>query len=63
MIVFSDRYEDRLAYMGSPNIDSPDEAKSRIILNSINVLMTRGRKGMYIYAADKKLRKKLLSLG
>ncbi len=48
--------------MGSHNIDSPDEAKSRIILNSINVLMTRGRKGMYIYAADKKLREKLLSL-
>ena len=60
IVVHPDRYEDGAAYMGSSNIASPEDAKCRIILNSINVLMTRARKGMYIYAADAKLHKKLL---
>ncbi|WP_018883741.1 DUF2075 domain-containing protein [Paenibacillus massiliensis] len=38
------------------------QIKQDIILNSINVLMKRGIRGLYIYATDPKLRKKLLSL-
>ena len=36
-----------------------EESKEQIILNSVNVLMKRGVKGLYIYASDEKLRKAL----
>lgn len=62
IVINPNKYEDSAAYMGSSKIDYPTEAKCKIILNSINVLMTRARKGMYIHAADINLRKKLLSL-
>jgi DUF2075 family protein/nucleoside-triphosphatase THEP1 len=62
LVINPNRYEDNAAYMGSSKIDSSPNAKCKIILNSINVLMTRARKGMYIYAIDSELRKKLLSL-
>lgn len=62
LIINTDKYEDNSAYMGSSKIASPQNSKCKIILNSINILMTRARKGMYIYAVDSQLRKKLLSL-
>ncbi|WP_349408974.1 DUF2075 domain-containing protein [Pseudalkalibacillus sp. SCS-8] len=39
-----------------------EEIKEEIILNSINVLMKRGIRGLYIYATDPTLRKRLLEL-
>ncbi|WP_411842453.1 DUF2075 domain-containing protein [Salinicoccus sp. HZC-1] len=36
-----------------------EEMKEQIILNSINVLMKRGVKGLYLYASDEKLKKVL----
>lgn len=61
IIVNTGKYEDGAAYMGSSDItDSKEKGKEKIILNSINVLMTRARKGMYIYAVDLLLRKKLM---
>jgi len=38
------------------------ELKEKIILNSLNVLMKRPIKGLYIYASDKQLREYLSSL-
>lgn len=41
-------------------IENVPEAKEQIILNSINVLLKRGIKGLYIYASNENLRNKLL---
>lgn len=53
-------YKDIGAYTGMDGIENVNEAKERIVLNSINILMKRGIKGLYIYASDKALRNKLL---
>lgn len=52
---------DKGAYTGAKDLINVEEAKEKIILNSINILMKRGIKGLYIYASDEALRKKLLS--
>ncbi|MCK8624498.1 DUF2075 domain-containing protein [Apilactobacillus xinyiensis] len=44
------------------NDESFEKIKKQLILNSINVLMKRGVHGLYIFAHDKNLRDKLLSL-
>ncbi|MCL0318635.1 DUF2075 domain-containing protein [Apilactobacillus xinyiensis] len=44
------------------NDESFEKIKKQLILNSINVLMKRGVHGLYIFAHDKNLRAKLLSL-
>ncbi|TKI17607.1 DUF2075 domain-containing protein [Lysinibacillus sphaericus] len=41
-------------------IENVNEAKEKIVLNSINILMNRGIKGLFIYASDEALRNKLL---
>ncbi|MGE6489180.1 DUF2075 domain-containing protein [Paenisporosarcina sp. NPDC076898] len=55
-------YSDTEAYRGKDGIHDVEKAKEQIILNSINVLMKRGIHGLYIYASDPKLRKRLLEL-
>ncbi|SMN21554.1 similar to Saccharomyces cerevisiae YPL245W Putative protein of unknown function [Maudiozyma saulgeensis] len=52
-------YDDRAGFTRKENIISPDTVKAKIIMNSLNVLLTRGVKGLYIYAYDSKLRKRL----
>ncbi|MEK4131262.1 DNA/RNA helicase domain-containing protein [Solibacillus sp. FSL W8-0474] len=52
---------DKDAYTGTEGIANVTEAKEKIVLNSINILMKRGIKGLYIYASDEALRNKLLS--
>ncbi len=56
------KYKDTKAMMvpkNKKNLKNIDKIKEQIILNSINILLKRGVKGLYIYAHDEKLRKKL----
>ena len=55
-------YKDTGAYAGIEGIENVDLAKEQIVLNSINILMKRGVKGLYLYASDESLRRKLLKL-
>jgi DUF2075 family protein len=57
-------YQDSEAFKSRDDLSDTqiDLEKGKIILNSINVLMKRGVHGLYIYAHDPNLRKKLLSL-
>ncbi|MDX5628938.1 MULTISPECIES: DUF2075 domain-containing protein [unclassified Brenneria] len=56
------RYEDSAAFQGKARIDNSEAVKERIMLNAINVLMTRAIHGLYLYAHDEKLRTVLMSL-
>ena len=60
IIIDTGKYMDKGAYTGAHGIDDLNKAKEQIVLNSMNVLMKRGIKGLYIYAYDKALREKLL---
>lgn len=61
IVIDSSLYKDREAYAGKDKIKDVPKAKEEIILNSINILMKRGIKGLYIYASNKALRNKLLA--
>ncbi|BAK83132.1 DUF2075 domain-containing protein [Komagataeibacter medellinensis] len=56
------RYEDRAAFTGRDGVAQPEVVMARIILNSINVLMTRGVRGLYIYASNPALHARLATL-
>lgn len=60
IVIDTKLYKDTGAYTGIDGIPNVMEAKERIVLNSINILMKRGINGLYIYASDEALRKKLL---
>ena len=53
-------YKDTGAYTGMDGTKNVNDAKEQIVLNSINILMKRGIKGLYLYATDDALRYKLL---
>ncbi|MBV1833451.1 DUF2075 domain-containing protein [Novacetimonas pomaceti] len=59
IVIKPDRYEDGAAFAGRGALDNPEAVQEQIILNSINVLMTRGTMGLYIYASNVDLRRKL----
>lgn len=61
IVIDTSKYMDKGAYTGTEGITNVNEAKEKIVLNSINILMKRGIKGLYIYASDEALRKKLLT--
>ena len=61
LVIDYNLYKDKEAYAGMGTIDNVPKAKEQIVLNSINVLLKRGIKGLYIYASNEKLRKKLLN--
>lgn len=61
IVIDTSKYMDKGAYTGTEGIANVNEAKEKIVLNSINILMKRGIKGLYIYASDEALRNKLLS--
>lgn len=61
LVIKTDSYMDVGAYSGTEGINNVEAAKERIILNSLNILMKRGVKGLYIYASDEALREKLLN--
>ena len=60
IVIDTSKYMDKGAYTGTDGIENVNEAKEKIVLNSINILMKRGIKGLYIYASDEALRNKLL---
>jgi len=62
IIVRPERYEDQEAFKKRADLGELTQLKEQIIFNSINVLMKRGRYGLYIYAVDPALRKRLLAL-
>lgn len=60
--ILTENYKDKEAFRTSNTSKveyNTGKSKEQIILNSINVLMKRGVKGLYIYASDEKLRKAL----
>ncbi|TQR14725.1 DUF2075 domain-containing protein [Psychrobacillus soli] len=60
IVIDTSKYMDKGAYTGTEGIENINEAKEKIVLNSINILMKRGIRGLYIYASDGALREKLL---
>ncbi|MBO0587449.1 DUF2075 domain-containing protein [Sporosarcina sp. E16_8] len=60
LVIKTEAYKDVGAFVGTEGIDNVENAKERIILNSLNVLMKRGIKGLYLFASDAALRSKLL---
>ncbi|MEB2300433.1 DUF2075 domain-containing protein [Lysinibacillus xylanilyticus] len=62
LVIKPENYKDIGAFAGIEGIENVKQAKEKIILNSMNVLMKRGIKGLYIYASDDALRERLLEL-
>ncbi|MDJ0331784.1 DUF2075 domain-containing protein [Planococcus sp. S3-L1] len=60
--ITTEKYSDTEAFRGKEGIEDVERAKEQIILNSINVLMKRGIKGLYIFASDEGLRERLLGI-
>ncbi|MFT9257461.1 MAG: DUF2075 domain-containing protein [Acetobacter sp.] len=56
------RYEDSAAFAGRGHLHDPDAIKEQIMLNAVNVLMTRGTRGLYVYASNPALRHALAAL-
>jgi DUF2075 family protein len=54
-------YQDFEAFKNRHDIGDLARAKAQIIMNSVNVLLKRGRKGLYLYACDPDLRAALLA--
>ncbi|MBU8684133.1 MULTISPECIES: DUF2075 domain-containing protein [Bacillus] len=64
LVIDTSKYKDTGAFVSRTDLspEQNEQIKEQIILNSINVLMKRGIHGLYIYATDPKLRKRLLEL-
>ncbi|OMI27440.1 endonuclease [Bacillus haynesii] len=64
LVIDTSKYKDKGAFVSRTDLspEQNEQIKEQIILNSINVLMKRGIHGLYIYATDPKLRKRLLEL-
>ncbi|MGN9867246.1 DUF2075 domain-containing protein [Bacillus swezeyi] len=64
LVIDTSKYKDTGAFVSRTDLspEQNEQIKEQIILNSINVLMKRGIHGLYIYATDNKLRKRLLEL-
>ncbi|WP_353854154.1 DUF2075 domain-containing protein [Bacillus sp. Bos-x628] len=64
LLIDTSKYKDTGAFTSRDDMSLEEikKAKEKIILNSINILMKRGIHGLYIYATDEKLRKRLIEL-
>lgn len=62
IVIKTNEYKDTGAYTGAEGVPDIEQAKEQIVLNSINILMKRGVKGLYVYASDEGLRQKLLAV-
>lgn len=64
LVIDTSKYKDTGAFVLRTDLspEQNEQIKEQIILNSINVLMKRGIQGLYIYATDPKLKKRLLEL-
>lgn len=58
----SSLYEDHEAFKKRNDIPALNQAKDTIVMNSVNILLKRGKFGLYLYASDPILRKHLLAL-
>lgn len=52
-------YDDHAGFTKKKNIKDAGTVQKKIIMNSLNVLLTRGVKGLYVYAWDPALRQRL----
>lgn len=52
-------YDDHAGFTKKNNISDVAQVKDKIIMNSVNVLLTRGVKGLFVYAWDPELRERL----
>jgi Uncharacterized conserved protein len=57
-----EKYEDSAAFIRRKDLNNPDAVREQIILNSIYILMTRGVRGLYIYASNPALHRRLETL-
>ena len=62
LVIDTNLYKDTGAYAGIDGVTDVELAKEQIVLNSINVLMKRGVRGLYLYASNQALRDKLLHI-
>lgn len=62
LVIDTNLYKDTGAYAGIEGVENVELAKEQIVLNSINVLMKRGVRGLYLYASNQALREKLLHI-
>lgn len=64
LVIDPTQYKDKGAFISRQDLSKSEneQAKEGIILNSLNVLMKRGVKGLYLYATNLQLRKRLLQL-
>ncbi|SDJ57789.1 DUF2075 domain-containing protein [Salimicrobium halophilum] len=64
LVIKPEKYKDKGAFASRKDkTEAENEAlKEKVILNSINVLMKRGMRGLYIYATEPELREKLIEL-
>ncbi|GAF41537.1 hypothetical protein JCM14202_3486 [Agrilactobacillus composti DSM 18527 = JCM 14202] len=62
VVVKVEAYQDFEAFKNRHDISDLASAKAQIIMNSVNVLLKRGRKGLYLYACDPDLRAALLAV-
>lgn len=62
LLIICENYKDTEAFKGLSSNPRATKIKEEIILNSLNILMKRGIKGLYLYAHDEKLRNKLLEI-
>lgn len=62
--IHPERYKDTEAFKSRDDIpkNNVPHIKEQIILKSVNVLLKRGMKGLYIYASDEALRQRLMFL-
>lgn len=56
LILDTEQYRDIEAYRYTNTFDNEQQVKEQIILNSLNVLLKRGMKGLYICSYDKSLK-------
>lgn len=61
LVVHPEDYEDQAAFAGASRLANPLAAKQQIMLNSLYVLLSRARNGLYLYASDPALQQQLLS--
>lgn len=59
LVLDPSRYEDSAAFAGRAGLAQPEQSMERIMLNAINVLMTRAVRGLFLYAHDPALRARL----
>lgn len=62
LVVDDSRYEDREAFKKRQDEMDTVASKQQIMLDALNILLKRGRYGLYLYACDENLRKRLLLL-